>query len=220
MNNNPVSDISKSTKLIIKLIDEVEANIKKRAGNSDLQSLPIESVEFDKKSSKNILYYYWINTPLDPMLAIASKEYLHLLEFVQCQSLEVKINRLYSEMKYIILPGSPQPIISIKNEVELYFAGKLKSFKTPIYIDGTDFQKKSWKVLIETPFGTTRYYKEQASIMGKPSAFRAVANANGSNKLALIIPCHRIINSNGALGGYGGGLHRKKWMLDFEFKNK
>ena len=73
---------------------------------------------------------------------------------------------------------------------------------------------------MKIPYGTTRSYKEQAGIIGKESAFRAVANANGSNQLAIIIPCHRIINSNGSLGGYGGGLHRKKWLLDFEMNNK
>ena len=73
---------------------------------------------------------------------------------------------------------------------------------------------------MKIPYGTTRSYKEQAAIIGKASAFRSVANANGSNQLAIIIPCHRIINSDGNLGGYGGGLHRKKWLLDFELKNK
>ena len=118
------------------------------------------------------------------------------------------------------MPGTPQPINSVKQEIELYFAGKLKNFKTPIRISGTDFQKKAWEALMKIPYGTTRSYKEQASIIGKASAFRAVANANGSNQFAIIIPCHRIINNDGNLGGYGGGLHRKKWMLGFELKNK
>lgn len=199
---------------------QLTAGYESSSGFRDAFSKIMGSAPINRKNHKSILYASWIDTPLGPMLAVADKEYLYLLEFVQRKGLEREIERMRSKTKSIILPGTPGPIRSIKQEIELYFAGKIKIFKTPIYISGTDFQKKAWEALMKIPYGTTRSYKEQAGIVGKASAFRAVANANGSNQLAIIIPCHRIINSDGNLGGYGGGLHRKKWLLDFELKNK
>jgi AraC family transcriptional regulator of adaptative response/methylated-DNA-[protein]-cysteine methyltransferase len=81
---------------------------------------------------------------------------------------------------------------------------------------GSDFQKSAWQALIQVPYGQTRSYLEQASIIGKPKAFRAVANANGANQIAIVVPCHRIINTGGELGGYGGGLQRKSWLINHE----
>lgn len=199
---------------------QLTAGYESSSGFRDAFSKIMGAAPIDRKKHKSVLYASWIDSPFGPMLAVANKEHLYLLEFVQRKGLERKIERMRLKTKSIILPGAPEPIKSIKEELQLYFAGKLKIFKTPIYIYGTDFQKKAWEALIKIPYGTTRSYKEQAAIIGKASAFRAVANANGSNQLAIIIPCHRIINSDGNLGGYGGGLHRKKWLLDFELKNK
>lgn len=199
---------------------QLTAGYESSSGFRDAFSKIMDSSPIDRKKHKNIFYASWIDTPLGPMLAIANKEYLYLLEFVQRKGLKQEIKRICSKTKSIILPGTPTPISSIKQEIELYFAGKLKIFKTPIYISGTDFQKQVWEALREIPYGTTRSYKEQATIIGKEPAFRAVANANGSNQLAIIIPCHRIVNSDGTIGGYGGGVHRKQWLLDFELKNK
>lgn len=199
---------------------QLTAGYESSSGFRDAFSKIMGAAPIDRKKHKSVLYASWIDSPLGPMLAVANKEHLYLLEFVQRKGLEREIERMRLKTKSIILPGAPEPIKSIKEELQLYFSGKLKIFKTPIYIYGTDFQKKAWEALMKIPYGTTRSYKEQAAIIGKASAFRAVANANGSNQLAIIIPCHRIINSDGNLGGYGGGLHRKKWLLDFELKNK
>lgn len=168
----------------------------------------------------NLLQASWLDTPLGPMIAIADEEYLYLLEFVQRRGLEREIEQLRRKTKSVIVPGSPVPISSIKKELELYFSGKLQQFKTPLYIMGTEFQKTAWEALTKVPYGQTRSYKGQAEIIGRPLACRAVANANGLNQFAIIIPCHRIINSNGDLGGYGGGLPRKKWLLDHEKQYK
>ena len=173
---------------------------------------------FDKH--QNILKASWLDTPLGPMLVIADEELLYLLEFVERRGLEREIERLRSKTKSAIIPGSTEPIISIERELKLYFAGKLQEFKTPLYIMGTPFQKNAWEALVKIPYGQTRSYKQQAAIAtGNASACRAVANANGTNQLAIVIPCHRIINSNRQLGGYGGGLHRKKWLLEHERKH-
>ena len=97
-----------------------------------------------------------------------------------------------------------------------YFEGKRQDFKTPLFLLGSPFQKRVWEELMKISPGKTRSYAEIAMAIGKPTAYRAVANANGANQLAIVIPCHRVINSNGELGGYGGGIARKKWLIDLE----
>lgn len=158
----------------------------------------------------------WLDTPLGPMLAVSDEQALYLLEFVDRRGLEREIERLRNKANAAIIPGDSSPIQSIEKELELYFSGSLKQFKTPICLIGSPFQKKTWQALIDIPYGETRSYMQQAQIIGKPLAYRAVANANGANQLAIVIPCHRVINANGELGGYGGGISRKQWLLDHE----
>ena len=168
----------------------------------------------------NILKSSWLDTPLGPMLAISDEEALYLLEFVDRRGLEREIEKLRIKTKASIIPGITTPITSIETELKSYFNGNLKEFKTPIRLLGTAFQKLVWDALITIPYGETRSYADQAILVGKQSAYRAVANANGTNQISIIIPCHRIINSNGALGGYGGGITRKKWLLAHEKQNQ
>jgi AraC family transcriptional regulator of adaptative response/methylated-DNA-[protein]-cysteine methyltransferase len=164
----------------------------------------------------NILKAAWLDTPLGPMIAIANEEALYLLEFVDRRGLEREVERLRQKTKSAIIPGHTQAINSIENELKQYFNGKLKEFKTPLFLLGSPFQKLVWEELEKIPSGETQSYSDIAAAIGKPSACRAVANANGANQLAIIIPCHRIINANGDLGGYGGGLARKKWLINHE----
>lgn len=161
----------------------------------------------------------WINTLLGPMIAISDDHSLYLLEFADRTGLQTEIDRLRHIHKANIIPGQTEPISMIKEELNLYFTGKLRSFKTPLHFTGSDFQKKAWQALLQIPYGQTRSYKMQAAITGNEKAFRAVANANGANQLIIIIPCHRIINHNGNLGGYGGGKERKAWLLQHEKNN-
>lgn len=165
---------------------------------------------------RKILKASWLDTKLGPMIAIGDEEALYLLEFVDRRGLEREVERLRKRTKSAILPGITQPIRSIEKELSQYFEGNLKEFKTPLYLLGSPFQKRVWDELQKIPFGETRSYAELAATIGKPSAFRAVANANGVNQFAIVIPCHRVINSNGELGGYGGGLPRKKWLIAHE----
>ena len=102
------------------------------------------------------------------------------------------------------------------NQLTEYFEGKRKDFDLPFDLEGTDFQKRVWAELLKIPFGKTRSYMDQARALGDVKAIRAVASANGQNKIAIIIPCHRVIGSDGSLTGFAGGLHRKKWLLHFE----
>ena len=168
----------------------------------------------------NILKASWLDTALGPMIAIADDESLYLLEFVDRRGLEREIERLRKKTKSAIIPGSTKPIISIEAELKLYFEGTLNEFKTPINLLGSPFQKQVWHELTQIPYGETRSYSKQAETIGNPTAFRAVANANGANQLAIVIPCHRIINLDGSLGGYGGGIARKKWLIEHERLNK
>ena len=163
-----------------------------------------------------ILKASWIDTKLGSMIAIADEKALYLLEFVDRRGLEREIERFRIKTKSNIIPGVTDPIKLIISELELYFEGKLKQFKTPLCFLGSLFQVSVWEELLRIPYGQTRSYMTQSEAIGKNKAYRAVANANGANQLAIIIPCHRIINSNGDLGGYGGGIVRKKWLIEHE----
>ena len=158
----------------------------------------------------------WIDTPLGPMVAVADDQALYLLEFVDRRGLEKEIERLRKKIKLPIIPGKTKPIEQIEGELEAYFAGRFSAFTTPLYTIGSPFQKRVWEELQKIPRGETRSYAEIAASIGKPTAYRAVALANGANQLSIIIPCHRVINSNGDLGGYGGGIQRKEWLLRHE----
>ncbi len=118
-----------------------------------------------------------------------------------------------------IIPGHTNPIASIKAELNSYFNGSSKEFKTPFHPLGSSFQNLFWSELMRIPYGQTRSYADQARAIGKQTAYRAVANANGANQIAIVIPCHHIINSNGNLGGYSGGVNRKKWLIWHENNN-
>lgn len=163
-----------------------------------------------------ILKASWLDTILGPMVAISDDHALYLLEFADRRGLEREIEKLRSQKKVAIIPGTTDPISMISSELDLYFSGKLQEFKTPLHLIGSPFQQQAWNALINIPYGQTKSYQEQAKAIGNAKAFRAIANANGANQLAIVIPCHRIINSNGDIGGYGGGKARKKWLLEHE----
>ena len=157
-----------------------------------------------------------IATPLGDMLSIADHEKLYLLEFTTRKNLEKQIDKLTINQKTDITSGETSVTRSIKNELERYFKNELREFQTPVYLQGTDFQHIVWQALQRIPFGQTRSYAELAQAIGQPKAYRAVARANSTNRLAIIIPCHRIINQNGNLGGYAGGITRKQSLLQHE----
>jgi AraC family transcriptional regulator of adaptative response/methylated-DNA-[protein]-cysteine methyltransferase len=168
------------------------------------------------RSDGRALYANWIDTPLGPMLAIADEAYLFLLEFVDRRGLEKEIERLRSRLKISIIPGKTRITDQIEEELAAYFNGTFLTFITPCFLLGSAFQKSVWAALQTIPVGKTCSYLEIAKLIGKDSAYRAVANANGANQLALIIPCHRVINESGELGGYGGGISRKRWLINHE----
>jgi O-6-methylguanine DNA methyltransferase len=115
-----------------------------------------------------------------------------------------------------IAPGENGIVARLRSELERYFSGRLKRFSVPLEYPGTEFQVRVWRALLDIPFGETRSYEDVARALGKPGAVRAVGHANGLNRIAIVIPCHRVVNKNGELGGYGGGLWRKKHLLALE----
>lgn len=167
-----------------------------------------------------VLKAAWIDTKLGPMIAIADDQVLYLLEFVDRRGLENEVKHLRKKLTAAIIPGENKIIKNIELELGDYFDGKSMSFKTPVHLLGSAFQQRVWEKLTEIPPGETRSYLQIAKSLQAPNACRAVARANGANPLAIIIPCHRVINTSGELGGYGGGVARKQWLLEHERKFK
>lgn len=163
-----------------------------------------------------VLKSSWIDTRLGPMIAIASKEALYLLEFTCRRGLERGVERLKTRTKAAIVPGTNAILKSIERELSEYFSGTRQHFETPLMPVGTEFQKRVWSELCRIPTGEVRSYSQQAIAIGSPNSARAVARANGANQLAIVIPCHRVIGADGELTGYGGGLAIKKWLLTHE----
>lgn len=160
-----------------------------------------------------------IETPLGTMFACADEKGLCLLEFSDRKMLETEFKSLARQLNATIVQGHNPLFDILEQELHAYFEGKCKDFSVPLHTPGTPFQQAVWQELQRIPYGTTRSYKGQATSLNKPQAVRAVANANGMNRIAIIIPCHRVIGEDGNLTGYGGGLWRKKWLLDLEKAN-
>jgi len=162
------------------------------------------------------LYAKWFETPLGPMLALANDAGLYLLEFVDRRGLEREVQALRRRLSQHVVPGEHRYLDRIGEELDAYFSGRSLAFTTPLQLDGSDFQRDVWETLRAIPSGQTLSYADVAAKIGRPAAVRAVGRANGDNKLAIIVPCHRVIGANGTLTGYGGGLWRKAWLLEHE----
>jgi|SRR5690554_1010419 len=116
----------------------------------------------------------------------------------------------------IISETIPNELIDAATQLKEYFKGERKEFNLKLSPKGTDFQQKVWKELEKIPYGKTVSYQQIANNLGNPKVIRAAASANGKNPISIVIPCHRVIGSDGSLTGYAGGLHRKKWLLEHE----
>lgn len=157
-----------------------------------------------------------IETPLGAMFAAAVPEGICLLEFTDRRALESELKALAKHYNATIMPGENPHFPALRTQMEAYFNGTLRSFDVPLAMPGTPFQQAVWRELLTIPYGATRSYAEQAVRIGKPGAIRAAGTANGMNRISIIVPCHRVIGSDGKLTGYGGGLWRKQWLLDME----
>jgi AraC family transcriptional regulator, regulatory protein of adaptative response / methylated-DNA-[protein]-cysteine methyltransferase len=159
-----------------------------------------------------------IETFLGIMIAGATDDGICLLEFSDRRMLNKEYKDLEKYLKTIISEGENCHFVALRKQLEEYFEGSRREFSVPLVTPGTPFQQAVWKELMKIPYGTTRSYHQQSVALGNPGSIRAVANANGMNRISIIIPCHRVIGSDGNLTGYGGGLKRKKWLLDHEKK--
>jgi AraC family transcriptional regulator of adaptative response/methylated-DNA-[protein]-cysteine methyltransferase len=159
-----------------------------------------------------------IETPPGEMIAGASEDGICLLEFSDRKKMPSEFTDLATLLGTAVKEGRNKHLRLLKKQLKEYFAGKRKEFSVSLVTPGTEFQVKVWKELQKIPYGETRSYNEQAEALKNPGAVRAVAHANGMNRIAIIIPCHRVIGADGRLVGYGGGLKRKQWLLDHEKK--
>ena len=159
-----------------------------------------------------------IDTPLGPVIAGATDEGLCLLEFTDRRMLEAQLKRLQALLKQPMVPGDHPHLEATREQLSRYFAGELTDFTVPLVFRGTPFEERVWRELTRIPSGETVSYAELASRVNSPGGQRAVGRANGMNRVSIIIPCHRVVNSDGKLGGYGGGLWRKHWLLALEKK--
>lgn len=157
-----------------------------------------------------------IETPLGPMVAGAAGGDVVLLEYVDRRLLPAQIARIARAIGCVFAHGETPILATLKRQLDEYFRRERSSFDVPLRLTGTDFQVRVWEALQRIPSGATRSYAEVARAIGQPSAVRAVARANGDNRIAIVIPCHRVIGSNGRLVGYGGGLWRKQRLLELE----
>jgi len=157
-----------------------------------------------------------LDTPVGPLVAVATDAAVCLLEFSDRRALPTQGATLRKRFGRSITLGTNATLLQLEEELGRYFAGQLREFTVPLDYPGTPFQQLVWDRLLRIPCGETISYEQLADDVGRPGAQRAVGTANGANRIAIVIPCHRVINKSGGLGGYGGGLDRKQFLLDLE----
>lgn len=169
-----------------------------------------------KSKTSNCIVTAWIESPMGQLIAAATEKGICLLEFSDRRMLDAQFTTLRKLFKSSIVPGENKQIHLLRKELKKYFEGSLKEFTVPIIYPGSAFQQKVWNGLLKIPYGQTVSYEEMAQKIGMPKSQRAVGRANGLNRIAIVIPCHRVVNKSGNLGGYGGGLWRKQKLLQLE----
>lgn len=157
--------------------------------------------------------------PLGRMIMGATNEGICLFDFAERRMLATIMKRIEKGLNGAMMPGEHPYFAELERQITEYFTGARQTFDLPLHLVGTNFQKQVWEELMRIPYGTSRSYKQQSIALNNEKAVRAVAGANGENGIAIIIPCHRVIGENGHLTGYGGGLWRKKWLLEHEAKH-
>jgi len=165
------------------------------------------------------VFLSWLRSPLGTLVAGATAEGVCLLEFTDRGMLEAEFAAVRRVFNVPLVPGSNDHLARLQVELAGYFGGSVRSFTVPLVYPGSPFQRRVWEELLAVPYGERRTYEQIALAVGKPRAARAVGRANGLNRIAILIPCHRLVNKNGKLAGYGGGLWRKQFLLDLEVSN-
>ncbi len=170
-----------------------------------------------QRSGRGPLWVTWLETPVGVMLAGATDKALCFLDFADRPALLTQSRVLAAQFSdHLIVPGSSPVLDRLREQLTAYFARSRRTFAIPLEIRGTPFQESVWRALLAIPAGSTRSYADIARDVGSAGAVRAVGQANGANRIAILIPCHRVIDSSGRLHGYGGGLWRKRYLLELE----
>ncbi|MFK7802585.1 MAG: bifunctional transcriptional activator/DNA repair enzyme AdaA [Anaerolineae bacterium] len=210
--NNAVQELKKGKKTIDTALDSGYESLsgfgytyKKLIGQSPQNS-----------DGKTIILIDRFTTPLGPIFICATDIGVCLLEFTDRAILEKEFRDLQRLLTGQIMAGENKHIKQAKVEISEYFAGNRQVFEVPVHMPGTPFQVSVWKELLKLAYGETASYSQQAQKIGKLKAVRAVGTANGANRISIIVPCHRVLGSNGSLTGFGGGLERKRWLLEHE----
>jgi AraC family transcriptional regulator of adaptative response/methylated-DNA-[protein]-cysteine methyltransferase len=162
------------------------------------------------------LYLTFIDSPVGKLIGGATAEAVVLLEFTDDAPRETVTDKLARRFERPVSEATNPHLMLLEMELAGYFAGMLRQFSVPLSYEGSPFQRDVWGQLLRIPYGETRSYQDIANALDMPNATRAVGHANGQNHIAIVIPCHRVVNSGGALGGYSGGLWRKRYLLDLE----
>lgn len=165
------------------------------------------------------IYITELQTPLGTMMAGVTSKGLCLLEFTNRVKLDKELHELQTVLQTDFVFCKNALGDQVEAELTQYFAGTRKAFSVPLHMPGNDFARSVWQMLLQIPYGATWTYKEQSIQMNQLKAIRAIAAANGRNRIAIIVPCHRVIGSNGSLTGYAAGIEKKRWLLNFEREN-
>ncbi len=176
----------------------------------------IVGVNVRDSDSARLAFARWIDTPIGGMVAVGSDDGLGILEFVDRRMLETELRDYERLTQRKIVPGDHPVLDQAEGELAEYFRGERREFGVRLDLRGTEFQIRVWRELVAIPWGELRSYGEQAKRLGNSSAVRAVGRANGMNRMSIVVPCHRVVGADGSLTGYGGGLWRKKWLLELE----
>ncbi len=172
-----------------------------------------------QSQGQECLTLMWIKSPLGPLIAGADADGICLLEFTDRRMLAAQLDSVRRYFEMPLVPGRTPHLEQLEAELAEYFEEKRQQFSVPLIYPGSDFQCRVWEELLRIPYGETRSYDDIAKAVGVPNACRAVGRANGMNRIAIVIPCHRVVNKDGRMGGYGGGLRRKEFLLRLEQTN-
>ena len=172
------------------------------------------------RRSGTVVHVARVETPLGIMIAAATADHLVMLEFGDRRMRRTQFKRLSRLLKYDYSPDDTPILGTVRAQLDEYFAGRRRDFDVPMSTPGTDFQRRVWQELRRIRVGTTKSYSEVAEAIDRATAVRAVARANGDNRIAILVPCHRVIGSDGSLTGYGGGLWRKQKLLELEAQGR
>lgn len=189
------------------------------AGRLYATAVSAHTATLNEKTTDGFIYLAEISTPMGLMLAGTTNKGVCLLEFTNRIRIEKEFTDLQKLLNAVMIPGRNNHTAQLEKELSAYFRAELKTFQVQLHTPGNEFSQAVWQTLLKIPYGTTCTYKEQAVQMNNPKAIRAIASTNGRNRLAIIVPCHRVIGSNGSMTGYAGGIDKKKWLLKFEREN-